>query len=203
LLLRKIYVLLQNIFKLLKTKRRRVMNVEELLKNYAAGERNFAGIDLSHATDWADTLRNLKYANPNLRGFDLRGINLKGANLCLAYLPGTNLTGADLTGANLLQANLIGANLTEAILTGANLREAKLGADLTRACLESANLTWATLRGANLFQANLTWAILIETNLGNATNWDMVLVDRTFLWKTILPDGTVQIDPIYKSYWDK
>lgn len=81
-------------------------------------------------------------------------------------------------------------------LKGANLKEAKLGgADLTRACLESANLTKACLRGANLFQSNLSSAILIESDLSGASELRSINMDGTFLWKTILPGGTIEVAP--------
>jgi uncharacterized protein YjbI with pentapeptide repeats len=52
------------------------ISAEELLKRYAAGERDFSGIKLGNA--------------------DFREINLSGA-----YLRGINLSGADLRGINL------------------------------------------------------------------------------------------------------
>ncbi|WP_442947614.1 pentapeptide repeat-containing protein [Nostoc sp.] len=82
------------------------------------------------------------------------------------------------------------------------MRNAQLGvADLTTACLESANLTRASLRGANLFQADLSMALLIETNFASAINFNISYenTDGAFFWKTILPDGTVEVGPRYNS----
>jgi len=97
------------------------MTREELLYMYAAGERDFSGVDLS-GTDlrWAD----LRWAD--LSGTDLTGADLTGANLAETNLSGADLSGADLTGANLLRsilymADLTGANLTDTKLSGANL----------------------------------------------------------------------------------
>jgi hypothetical protein len=49
----------------------------------------------------------------------------------------------------------------------------------------------------------IKYAFLIETNFGSVKNWSMVIFDRTFFWKVILPDGTVEVGPTYKSYWEK
>ncbi len=65
------------------------MNKEELLAAYAAGRRDFTGVDLSGA---------------NLCGTDLQHADLSGANLCGADLSGADLSGADLTGADLTGA---------------------------------------------------------------------------------------------------
>ena len=100
------------------------MNVEDLLRRYAGGKRDFSWADLSGA---------------DLTGADLAGVNLYGANLSQAVLVETNLHKA-----NLLKANLTGANLTKANLTIANLRKA----NLTGAKLEEANLEEANLSGA-------------------------------------------------------
>lgn len=121
---------------------RGVMNTEELLRRYAAGERDFSGIDL----------RSDSYAGrPNLKTVDLREIILRGADLL----------SVELSGASLIQAILIKADLRNAILTGANLTGAILSeADLRQANLEDINLTRAILRETDLFQANLSRAIL-------------------------------------------
>lgn len=156
-----------------------VAQVHQLLQRYAAGERNFTGIQLIGC---------------NLQGANLEGINLSRADLMLADLSGCLLTGAKLVGANLIGAemvktnlreaslggaNLIGANLNHANLNGsqlvganlsaANLHQAHLrGADLSEALIAGANLTSADLRQAILYAANLHGAVLNQANLEQA-----------------------------------
>lgn len=72
------------------------MTAEELLRLYAGGEWQFAGVDLS-STD--------------LRGVQLRGVDLSGANLSGADLSGADLSDADLSGALLSEVNFAAANL--------------------------------------------------------------------------------------------
>ena len=112
------------------------MAPEQLLNQYAEGERDFRGLNLSYQI---------------LSGVDLSGADLSGAKLDRTVLERANLTKvnlskADLTGANLRRAELILANLR-----GANLQEANLrGADLQGADLQGANLTGADFGGAIL-----------------------------------------------------
>ncbi len=73
-----------------------MMDVTELLEEYASGVRNFAGV--------------------NLNGFCLYRANLQEINLQSANLIGANLSGADLTGAHLKLANLHKANLSRETL---------------------------------------------------------------------------------------
>jgi len=145
------------------------MNAEELLKQYAAGKRNFPESRLCEA---------------NLSGINLSGANLKGSNLSVANLCGSNLTGADLrttklnvaklsganlTKANLCEANLNVANLTLADLSHANLRQASLvRAEMARAELGTADLSYANLSGADLKDAKLRQANLSYANLSRA-----------------------------------
>ena len=112
------------------------MAPEQLLNQYAAGERDFRGLNLSYQI---------------LSRVDLSGADLSGAKLDRTVLEGANLTKvnlskADLTGSNLRRAELIWANLRGANLQGANLR----GADLQGADLQGANLTGADFGGAIL-----------------------------------------------------
>lgn len=88
------------------------MKVEELIKRYLAGERDFRGVDL--------------------RGADLSGVDLEWADLSGADLEWTNLEWAILRGTILERANLSGAFLRGADLEWANLRGAHLrGAHLS------------------------------------------------------------------------
>lgn len=135
------------------------MEVEELLKRYAAGERNFVEVNLNEA---------------NLSGVNLSGANLKGANLSVANLSGANLSGANLSEAKLNIARLSGARLCDANLTDADLNVAYLvrvdlrGAQLVRAKLIRAELIRGELSGANLSSANLSGATLSEATLRKA-----------------------------------
>ena len=98
----------------------------DFLARYRAGDRNFAGANLSGV-------------NLSARGFsdvDFTGANLSGANLSYTQFYDVNFTNANLSGANLTNAGLSGANLTGANLTGANLTGANLsGASLNAAVL--------------------------------------------------------------------
>ena len=147
------------------------MDAEELLRKYATGERDFAGVDLSGIvlTKYYDDELIGRYqiredSWPD--GAILRGINLSGANLEGANLQKVDLMGANLSGANLAGANLHGARLNEALLSGANLREAVLcwarlrETNLSKAVLEWANLGGAYLNGAVLQRAKLRGAHL-------------------------------------------
>ena len=133
-----------------------LMQVEEFLKKYAQGSRDFKGVNLSEA---------------NLSGVNLSGANLSEANLSIANLSGANLSQANLSEAKLNVAKLSGANLTNANLSGAILNVANLvradlgGADLSEAALIRAELIRAELSGANLSGANLTGADLGEARL--------------------------------------
>jgi uncharacterized protein YjbI with pentapeptide repeats len=112
------------------------MAPEQLLNQYAAGERNFRGLNLSYQILGAVDLMRADFS-----GAKLDHIVLEGANLTRV-----NFSKADLSGANLRRAELIWANLQGANLRGANLR----GADLSGADLGGADLSGADLGGAIL-----------------------------------------------------
>jgi superfamily I DNA and RNA helicase len=116
----------------------------ELLRRYAAGERNFQGCDL--------------------RGIQLSGANLSGANFIGAQLNDADLSYARLDGAKLAIADLSNANLSHASLQKAKL----MGASLQNARLHYANLSWADLSDADFSQAQLVGVKSIGTNLSSA-----------------------------------
>ena len=93
--------------------------MNDILKEYAEGKRDFTNADLSRA--------NLSRAN--LHGANLGGANLRDASLSCANLRDASLSGANLSNANLSDANLFNADLCDADLRGAYLS----GADLSRA----------------------------------------------------------------------
>lgn len=132
---------------------------DELLRRYAAGERNFANANLRCAVL---VEQNLSQCNFSYVKFNL-------ANLSRANLSGVDLTSADLSDASLSEANLSQASLYRTFLTRANLNQANLrGANLFKASLNDANLTQADLTGANLSFADLRGAILDEATLSGA-----------------------------------
>jgi uncharacterized protein YjbI with pentapeptide repeats len=90
--------------------------ISKFLADYAAGERDFRGVDLSRAD-----LAGINLARANLAGASLCCVNLIGANLAGVNLSGADLEGANLDGASLWDANLEGAKLARAYLAGAKL----------------------------------------------------------------------------------
>lgn len=102
------------------------MTAEELLERYAAGERDFRGVDLTKARLADVDLSNADFSSARLDGADLSGsrlhdVKLIGASLTnYAQLLYTDLTGADLTGADLSTAMANCANFTNAILNWAS-----------------------------------------------------------------------------------
>lgn len=95
------------------------MTADELLQRYAAGQRDFQGVNLSgEILSWADlTGANLSEAN-------LSGVILNWSNLSHVKLRGANLSDCDLNWTNLEQADLQGANLRGAEVSAANLKGA-------------------------------------------------------------------------------
>ena len=163
------------------------MRAKELLKQYAAGERNFSGAVLRGASLFGADLQGARLRDADLRGAklvgatltdvdlrdaslrdaslwgaDLRGARLRGAMFDFAYLGGVNLCGVSLVEAHLCSADLPDADLRNADLRGAMLQ----GAGLQDADLSGANLSGADLRGADLSRANLSGAICESVILG-------------------------------------
>ncbi|MEG4964370.1 pentapeptide repeat-containing protein [Microcoleus sp. K4-B3] len=155
------------------------MDVEELYRRYAAGERNFSGVDLSHADLNIAKVIYIEYLQPGQN--DLSGINLSDANLTRADLSCVNLSGA-----NLSSANLDSATLECTILTGANLRKAILDyAELV------CDLIDVDLREASIFCTRLVGTDLTRANLMGATFQVHTEEDGLIFCDTIMPDGTI------------
>lgn len=115
--------------------------INELLSQYAAGERDFRGVNLSDQFLVGVDLSGADLSEARLHGAVLEAANLTRVNLMRTDLSGANLRGADLTRANLVKANLQGANLRGADLSGAEMTEANLtGADLGGAILPDGSI---------------------------------------------------------------
>jgi uncharacterized protein YjbI with pentapeptide repeats len=150
------------------------MNPNELLRRYAAGERNFSGVDLSGADLSGAYLHNTNFTKANLYQANLTKANitsatLVGTNLEKATLIGAQLTKSDLNKANLEEADLTGAKLVNSDLTQSNLCQAQLNkANIRYATLNCAFLHAASLDSAILYGANMCGAILVAANLSQA-----------------------------------
>lgn len=94
---------------------------DQLLFEYEAGERNFAGVDLRGADLTEADLAGVNFSGASLNGSNCHRANLQSANLRGADLRGVNFQSANLQGANLLGADLRGADLEDADLAGAKL----------------------------------------------------------------------------------
>ncbi len=85
---------------------RTTLSAEELLKRYAAGERQFPDVILREGNLTGASLRSIVLSGSDLRGAKFRNANLIEADLERANLRGADLRGADLRGANLTQTEL-------------------------------------------------------------------------------------------------
>jgi len=133
------------------------MDQDELLRRYAAGERDFREADL-----WGAGLLGADLSEANLKRTNLRKANLWGAYLRKANFWGAYLREANLKGANLKGANLSRTDLSEFDLSGFNLSKANLsGCYLIASKLLNANLNAATLTGACIED----WHTNSQTNL--------------------------------------
>jgi uncharacterized protein YjbI with pentapeptide repeats len=165
---------------------------QELLRRYAAGERDFERVIIYGTSE--DKLVNAILSGINLRFAkfdisDLTGCNLSGADLTESELGGVcmddaNLSRANLTGANLYRTHLHCADLSYANLSGVETYCGMIGANLTGAILRNANLEKSVMRNTNLTSADLTNAILGSIE---GVSWSGVRFDNT-----IMPDGSIR-----------
>lgn len=137
------------------------VSVQELLERYAAGERDFSGIQIVDADIGGGSLIGARFV----------GATLKGARLAACDLRAVDFSSADLTNVDFRGANLDGASLTDAAACGARMSNASgralrfEGARLLNADLERCDLTRASGVGAHLSQATLARANLERTVL--------------------------------------
>jgi uncharacterized protein YjbI with pentapeptide repeats len=119
------------------------MTAEELLERYAAGERDFSGVDLSGV---------------NLMEVDLTGINLEGATLRRTKFSWSCLNRAIFRNADLENADFMLASLKECDFRGANLRSCNIiDTQLIRANFEGAIIDDATNIGGYTYKTVMPW----------------------------------------------
>lgn len=148
-----------------------VMKAEELLKQYAAGVRDFTAVNLDETKLAGAHLSGVCMQQATLNVANLTGVNLSRANLQEANLNVTRLSGANLSQSNLHRASLNVANLIRVMGAKLNLSEASLvqaeliRADLSGSNLQNSNLNEADLREAKLYRVNLRSANLMQADL--------------------------------------
>ncbi|MEY3300362.1 MAG: hypothetical protein RLZZ597_3622 [Cyanobacteriota bacterium] len=103
-----------------------IVTAADLLKAYAAGQRNFEYVMLAEADLLGADLKGCDFSYADFSGANLSTANLRGADLSYANLSYANLTEADLRGAM-----LIGTALRTAILTAAQFHQADYDPDET------------------------------------------------------------------------
>lgn len=162
------------------------ITAEELLARYAAGERNFAGVDLggSHSKNIRPILSNV-----DLREIDLCGANLEMIDFCLSDLSGARLFGACLSYSYLVKTNFTGADLRYATIDWSHGRDV----NFTNANMQGIDLTASHFPKSIWCNNNLQRAILITTNLIDAQGWQNIGGNRynALYWGTICPDGDI------------
>jgi uncharacterized protein YjbI with pentapeptide repeats len=163
------------------------MNVDDVLRRYASGERNFHKISLQEV---------------DLLNAHLQGVIFDHADLRQSRLGKTDFRQASFREANLSEAILWGTNLSQADLYRAVLREADLsGAKVSHANLEQANLMKASLCGANLVGAKLSRAILFEADL-RPTSDQLTDLGRAILTEADMSYANLSGAVLYKANLD-
>lgn len=169
----------------------RRMNVEQLLRRYADGERDFTGVEivefrLRHLTEINLSGADFRYANLQklvryTEGIklDFSGANLRGLNLEYAHFEHANFQKADLSYTDMWCAALHAADLSDADLSGAKLHEA---------IFYKVNLSRANFSGAHLLDTHFDYADLTEANFSYARK---VNFGNAYLQDTIMPDGSL------------
>ncbi|MBW4623328.1 MAG: pentapeptide repeat-containing protein [Cyanosarcina radialis HA8281-LM2] len=130
-----------------------MIDIQELLDRYAAGERGFSSVG---------TIKHLEVP----RGTNLSGISLRGCNLAMLDFTEVNLIEADLSEVTCQHTSFINADLRSANFSAATLWE---GTDLSNSDLSFANLSQITVEDAVFNRANMTGVDLRQAYIKGAS----------------------------------
>jgi uncharacterized protein YjbI with pentapeptide repeats len=175
--------------------------LEEVLRRYDAGERDFSliKVNLTDEQSKEGYLSGVNLSGANFRESDLealvfcgQGINFSGADLSDIDLAYAHFENADLSGANLSGACLWRANFGRADLSGANLTQT----DLQETKFYDANLSRANLSGADMIKTSFSGSNLTDSDFRNAKFKDSVRFSRTDLTRTNFFGTELDMDEI-------
>ena len=130
------------------------MDAQELLRRYAAGERDFS----------KTRLRGIMLDMTDLKDINLSGADLSGARLCEGIFIKVYFSGADMSGADLTYSGIIKSNFTKAILDGAKMGGE--GGVIEDSCFDKASLRGATFIMASIGHTTMRDAVLDGTSFG-------------------------------------
>lgn len=150
------------------------VTVEEFLRRYAAGERNFQQIILEYAELSGAELQNIsligaKFRYVNLSGIKLRSCNLIGSEFCYCNLRNANIESCFFECAWFLDCDLGGINTRICDLTctrfmRVNLRDAKLSGSGEEPCE-----FWDVIREDGVFVPGFTINLYIAERIAEGT----------------------------------
>lgn len=132
------------------------MDAEELLRRYAAGERDFQGIELDggDTVHWWQQWENpyIDTSSNKLHGAILRDIKLNHAKIQYVTLTNSDLTGADISNATIIHSNLSGSKLDNTKLSNSKISSCILfGSDLSNSDLSDADFIFSK------YDSNTQW----------------------------------------------
>ena len=162
------------------------MTAEELLRRYAAGERDFKGAKL----------KNLDFGN-----VDLSDINFTNTSINNVKFDGTNLSRVILDRAKIASTHFFMTNLQEA-----NLREVNMfGVYVEKANLKKVRIADSSFIECTFEEVNLEQAFIKNNLWGDTTRFSDVNLKKA-IWQeideyplrrdTIMPDGEIVTDMI-------
>lgn len=158
---------------------RKQLWLEEVLRRYDAGERDFSLIKvyLSDEQSKERYLSGVNLSGANFRESDLQhlvfygqGINFSGSDLSDLDLAYAHFEDADSSGANLSGACLWRANFRRADLTGANFSRS----DLQETGFHMTNLSRCKFSGAKMIDTGFGFCDLIDSDFRDANFLDGV-----------------------------
>ena len=170
------------------------MEAEELLRRYAAGERDFTGIQISRCDLRDVDLSGANFTKASFKGrVDLSGANLSGANFTKAYLGGVDFRGTNLSGANCRDAYLSGTELEEVNFTRANLVNAVFAGAIDNGIFIDADLSGASFSesvalGTIFYRANMDDVVIMECTF-HGVNFTKATLRRARIENTSLTNA--------------